>query len=185
MDGSTTGPRAFAGPIGKALQKCEDLPVVKFRRIECNLSFVTSTHLSTDQQYLLDICRAIDLGECSASLEKHNPGKLVHSRWLTTGNRILRLYMASDRPSENLVILTTFVSKVYAPMWFHIKSEPSCVNGSKHVCHLIVLSRYLPEELRDKIDPVIQRNGFFGHPENILLCMLYDSRQEIRKLSLR
>ena len=35
------------------------------------------------------------------------------------------------------------------------------------------------------IDPVIQRNAYFGHPENILLAMLTDERKHIRELGLR
>lgn len=93
---------------------------------------------------------AIDSGECSTSLTKSTPGKLVHLRWLRTGNRILTLCVASENPTENLVTLTTFVLKVYARVRFRIKTEPSCINGSRHLCNLIVLSRYLPEELCKK-----------------------------------
>lgn len=47
------------------------------------------------------------------------------------------------------------------------------------------MSRYLSKELRDVIDPVLQRNGYFGHPENLLLTMIADERQYIRELGLR
>ena len=46
-------------------------------------------------------------------------------------------------------------------------------------------SRYLPEHLKAVVDVVIQRNGYFGHPENILLSMLTDERPHIRELGLR
>jgi hypothetical protein len=49
----------------------------------------------------------------------------------------------------------------------------------------IHLSRYLPDELKHIIDPVLQRNGFFGHPENILLAMITDERKHVRELGLR
>jgi hypothetical protein len=35
------------------------------------------------------------------------------------------------------------------------------------------------------VDPVIQRNGYFGHSENILLAMVTDHRQPIRELGYR
>lgn len=35
------------------------------------------------------------------------------------------------------------------------------------------------------IDPVIQRNGFFAHPENILLAMLSDELKHIQELAVR
>lgn len=66
-------------------------------------------------------------------------------------------------------------------MWFHIKINHSCLDGSSNLFKTIALSRYLPKKLKDVIDPVIQRNGFFGHPENVLLAMLADERREIRE----
>ena len=49
----------------------------------------------------------------------------------------------------------------------------------------IHLSRYLPAELKSVIDPVLKRNGFFAHPENILLTMITDERKHVRELGLR
>ncbi|CAH1100856.1 unnamed protein product [Psylliodes chrysocephalus] len=50
---------------------------------------------------------------------------------------------------------------------------------------MIEKSRFLPEHLRKIKDPVIQRNGYFGHLENLLLAMLADSRKSVRELGLR
>ena len=50
---------------------------------------------------------------------------------------------------------------------------------------LIQTSRYLPEHLLEIIDPVIQRNAFFAHPENLLLAMAMDERKHIRELAFR
>ena len=75
--------------------------------------------------------------------------------------------------------------KVYAPMWFTIKLESSCKDGSRHLWRTIVLSRYMSDELKAIIDPVIQRNAYFGCSENMLLAMLSDDRKEIRELGMR
>jgi hypothetical protein len=75
--------------------------------------------------------------------------------------------------------------RVYSPVWFSIKMHPSCKDSAKHLFRAIQLSRYLSKELRDVIDPVLQRNGYFGHPENLLLTMIADERQYIRELGLR
>jgi hypothetical protein len=75
--------------------------------------------------------------------------------------------------------------KVYAKVWFSIKMQPSCQHGAKHLFRQIQLSRYLSTDLLDVVDPVVQRNGFFGHPENLLLAMISDERQHIRELGLR
>lgn len=185
LDGQTTGPVGLSGPIGKQLQNCENLPVVKFKRIDCELTNIDKKDLSTDQRYLLSMCQAISNGNCSLDLSRKNPGKLSHARWLTTANRILRLYVSTRSPSTKLRVLTEYIIKVYGPVWFKVKSKHSCKDGAKHLFSIIKLSRYLTDELKAIIDPVIQRNGYFGHPENILLSMITDERREIRELGIR
>ena len=46
--------------------------------------------LSIDQQYLYDIHQSVSAGKLSEGLANKNPGKMAHSRWLTTANGILR-----------------------------------------------------------------------------------------------
>ena len=43
----------------------------------------------------------------------------------------------------------------------------------------------LHRPLKQIVDPVIQRNVFFAHPENIMLSMLTDERRVIRELCIR
>lgn len=164
LDGPTTGPRSFIGPIGKDLKDCEMLPLVTYETISCTSPDISNTRdLSTNQLYFFDICKAIDLGHCSQSkkqksaksLSKKNPGKIVHSRWHTMANRLLRLNVSTTSPTEILVHLVTFILKVYSPVWFFIKTKPTCNYGAKHLHQTIVLSRYLPEHLR-KIQSFIE-----------------------------
>jgi len=188
-DGTTSGPTAFSGNIGKALEKCHELSVVKCEARENNLPNVlqdiTAINISKDQQYLYNICKAIEAGQVTESLAKKEPGPLVHSRWLTTANRILRLNVSSTSPSTELVLLSDYVLRVYAPVWFSKKLKPQCYMGARHLWHLIQLSRFLSESDRLVVDKCIQRKAFFGHPENILLSMLVDERKEIRELAAR
>lgn len=185
LDGKTIGPKGYCGEIGKKLENCEKQPVVKFKKIDVNFPDIDLTKLSTDQKYLYEICIAISKGTISPSLTRREPGKMAHSRWLTTANRILRLYVATENPSYNLNIITEYVMKVYAPTWFELKVRPSCRHGSYHFFGIIKKSRFLPEELKKVVDPVLQRNGYYGHPENLLLAMLADERKHIRELGLR
>jgi|SRR6218665_366813 len=60
VDGQTTGPRCFSGHIGSLLQKCETMPIVSYEPIPCDFPVVTADYLSSDQQYLLDICHEVD-----------------------------------------------------------------------------------------------------------------------------
>lgn len=57
--------------------------------------------------------------------------------------------------------------------------------GLKHVFESIKTTRYLDKALLDVIDPVIERNSFFDHPENVLVTMALDKRKHIRELALR
>ena len=133
------------------------------------------------------MCEAVDKANCPVDLALRNPGLLNHSRWLTTANRILRLYFSVDSPSCNLKTLVTFIIRVYAPMWFAIKSKPSCKDEARHDCQvqMIARSRYLSDNLKKIVDPVIRRNAYCSHPKNVLLAMLTDGRPHIRQLSLR
>lgn len=186
LDGTTSGPKAFSGVIGKALEKCEELPVAKYTPISFeNCPHLDNVELSNDQKYLYDMCTAVSTGTCTESLATIKPGPLVHSRWLTTANRLLRLYVASDHPSPELTDLVTYVLKVYAPVWFNIKAFWWCTEGSRHVWKMVKYSRYLKPELREVVDEVIQRNAYFVHAENLLLAMVTDSRDHIRKLACR
>jgi hypothetical protein len=179
------GQKSFSGPIGIKLTKCEKLEVVKFQSIECELPDIDRKVLSKDQQYLLDISSAIKSGTCTGDLAIREPGPLSHSRWLTTANRVLRLYISENNPSEEHHILVQFILKSYMPVWFKIKKSKYLTDGPKHVFEVIKSSRFLPENLIEVIDPVIERNAFFAHPENLLLSMIVDERAHIRELGFR
>ena len=47
------------------------------------------------------------------------------------------------------------------PVWFNIKKSKYYSDGSKHVFVPIVISRFLPENFLEVVDPVIERNPFF------------------------
>ena len=79
---STSGPRAFSRLIGTTLPSCETLPVVPFDKIQTDMPIVSLSDLSTDQQYLWEICDAIAMDQCSPSLSSRNPGAISRSRWL-------------------------------------------------------------------------------------------------------
>ncbi|KAF2895844.1 hypothetical protein ILUMI_10331 [Ignelater luminosus] len=110
---------------------------------------------------------------------------MAHSRWLSSANRILKHYVSTFNPSENLQLLVNYVVKVYAPIWFRNKQNTSLKDGPKHIFQVIMYSRFLPKNLRSVVDSFIERNGFFAHPKNLLVSMLFDDRNHIRELALR
>jgi hypothetical protein len=126
------------------------------------------------------MCVAIQQGFVSSNLAQKNPGTLNHARWLTLANRLLRLYVSTLQPSRSLKRLVSFIVNYYAPCWFQIKSHSLCTDGSKNLFYQIQLSRNLPQEDIHIVQPVIARNAFFCHPENMLISMLADSDKDIR-----
>jgi hypothetical protein len=185
IDGKTSGPTGFTGPIGKKLKLCETLPVVNFDPISATLDFISHQELSTDQKYLYDIHKAITEGHVSEQLAERLPGNLNHSRWLTTANRILRLYVATENASKDLVTLTSFIMTVYAPMWFSIKRNPYVQDGPKHLFKTMQLIKTQDQNIKNVVYPVVQRNAYFAHPENILISMIQDEVPRIRELAWR
>lgn len=185
IDGQTAGPKSFSGPIGQQLTGCEKLPVVQYESVDCFIPDVDRKTLSKDQQYLLDISKAIKSGHCPEDLSIRDPGPLSHSRWLTAANRVLRLYTSLPDPSENLKQIVVFILKSYMPVWFTIKKSKYFTDGPKHVFLAIQTSRYLPDDLLKVVNAVIERNAFFAHPENLLLAMIVDEREHIRELGYR
>ena len=55
IDGETSGPVGFKGPISKTLANSEELPVINFSEIECERISVDESEVSNDQKYLFAI----------------------------------------------------------------------------------------------------------------------------------
>ena len=186
IDGRAYGPQGLTGPIGKKLYGCENFEIVRFAAIKVShdLEITNPEKLSHDQKYLFDIFYAIKAGNCPEKLKNRSPGTINLSRWLTTANRILRYYMSESSPTNNLKLLVNYVMNVYVPFWFKVKKYHSIKDGARHIFSFIQLTRYLDKKYLKIIDPVISRNCYFAHPENVLLSMLSDSRRNVRVLAI-
>ena len=109
LNGTTSGRRFFTGPMGKFLQNCKKRQVENFTSVEVPAIVTKATDLSTHQKYLLDIHEAVSSGRVSEDLGKRSPGSLNHARWLTTTNRILRIYISTVHLDEHLIKLVNLV----------------------------------------------------------------------------
>jgi hypothetical protein len=184
LDGKTTGPKSSFGPIGKQLPHCHDLPIVEFDPVESELPILPTDvlkDLSTDQEYLYTIALAISNGKFTDGLANRKPGGISHARWLTSASRILRLYAATLNPSMSLQKLTTFIMKVYVPVWFKIRKHPDLNNGTNHFVWLWnACVTVLDEEDQKVVMPVLSRNSYFAHSEQFLLAFLMHEDVQIR-----
>lgn len=158
---------------------------MSFQPIESDPIEVDMEILSKDQKYLLLIYRAVGNGSVQQNLSSMSPGTMHHARWLTTANRILRVYVSTNEPSSELLVLVEYIMKVYVPAWFAIKCHSSAREGAKHFFNLISKSRFLPIKYRTVVDKVLQHNSYFAHAENTLLAMLHDDSHVIRERAVR
>lgn len=103
LDGKTGTSNSFTGPLGKALSSVTDLPInSKFAPITVGSDFIelleaVLNDLSRDQKYGYKMVQAIRKGHVPADLALVEIGPVNHSRWLTTANRFLRLYVSQHQ----------------------------------------------------------------------------------------
>lgn len=115
-DGGTKGPGLFEGYIGCQLSQqnfLHTLPIGNFKKINGpGLPDIVIKNLSNDQKYLFEIVCAAQSGVISESLKTRKVGKIHTARFITLGSGIIRLYMAEEDPSQQLVELANFVCRV-------------------------------------------------------------------------
>lgn len=185
LDGQTSGPTIYSGPIGQQLNDCDNKPIVKFKPIAFGVMQTTTLDhdFTNDQKMLLMLGEGINGGNENVDPKSINAkiGKLHKARWLTTASRVLRLYMSTKRPTSKLCKMVEFIMKVYIPAWFEIKRNPICTQGSLHIYRIITNSRCLDVNVINVVCQTLSRNAFFAHPENVLLCMITDPHKDIRK----
>ena len=79
---------------------------------------IDSSDLRTDQQYMHGICSAAISEIYQHELALLNPCLISLYRWLSTDNRIMRLYVASEN-SDELQIMAGFVFQVCDNVVYH------------------------------------------------------------------
>ena len=91
-----TSDHTFSGPLGKKLSNVVNprfqAITVGSPLIELDKEIIDD--LSTDQKYGYRIVMAIRAGKIPVDLANMNIGPVCHSRWLTTDNRFLRMYVS-------------------------------------------------------------------------------------------
>ena len=80
--------------------------------------------------------------------------------------------MSNEDPSYELLTIVNYIMKCYVPIWFNIKCNDSIVYGTKHLFGFVKRCKFLEAGTREIVRPVIQRNAYFVHSENILLSMI-------------
>ena len=98
--GETKSDTVIAGNIGKLLSIVDELPTnnrfvsIKFDNGIVSLPEKVINELSTDQKHAYQLYLAVTSGNLTKTLAETRCGPLNHSRWLTTANRIMKLWMS-------------------------------------------------------------------------------------------
>ena len=166
------------------------LPVVQFEAIPCPdlplLPPEVSKDLSRDQKVLLQYLRAVSTGDLTTKVAQQVPGKIDHARWLTLSIRVLILYTRTEHPSPGLIRIVLHIVRVYAPMWFLIKSQPKFTNGPQHLFKLMQLVNNISSQADKEVAKVaVQRNAYFADPATVLTAMLESEEKTEREFAVR
>ena len=120
---------------------------------------------------------------------KKSPGVVHQARWVTAASNLLCLYLQSMNPSKDLILVVKIILNIYGPALFYIKENWHVSNGPLHVYNVLQLSKKLLQverpDLFTLVKNVIQNNGFYLHPENMLLAMVHDQDGPVRRKAIK
>ena len=195
LDGKTLSDHTFSGPLGKALGDVVNLEInPKFTPITVgpppiDLEQDVIDDLSTDQKYGYRIVMAIRAGVISVDLANMDIGPICHSRWLTYGNRVCRLYVSKHgfkgKNLNNLKLLVEFIIGVYFPMWFEAKVKHSFINGPRLVLKQLELVRLQKKKVQNIVAPHIVRSAWYSHSEAVLQTLLCSEDADERSCAVQ
>jgi hypothetical protein len=191
LDGPTVSDNKFSGTIGKLLDSATELEVnLNFTRISVGPPLIklpdkVIEDLSTDQHYGYKMVCAVRDGVLPAGLALLEIGPLNHSRWLTTANRLLRLWVSKHglerKNLKNLKCIVEFIIGVYYPCWFNVKVKHSWIEGPRHILFQLDCLKNQRKEVLDIVIPTVKRSAWYAHSEAILQTLLCseDSKERI------
>ena len=194
LDGPTCSDSGFSGPLGKALEKVEYLPLnPDFEKIASEelpkMSEEVINDLSTDQKHSFRLWEAITSGEMSADLAALSCGALDHARWLTTANQFCVLWTKKHgfegENLENLRMIVGWIIGSYYPMWFQLKIHHHWIKGPEHILHQIILWREQPELAMEFTHETIQRGAYYAHSEHLLQSLLCSDDEDERRFAVK
>ena len=165
LDGKTLSNK-WAGVIGKMLERATELPLNNsFEKIVIGEPLIylqddILQDLSTDQAYGYKIIQAIRAGYVPKHLGLLEIGPVNHSRWLTTANRLFRIWISVHRLKgknlKNLRMIVEYIVGVYYLCWFNIKVKHCWIEGPRHILFQLDQIRHQQETVAQNVMPVVQ-----------------------------
>ena len=125
IDGKSSGPESYKGPIGKQISNNDESWKTKNKTIrfkEARKGMVkqveSGRYQNTDDNVLYQLAMLIQNGPDSQFKDAINltPGKTSLSRWTTAEAGILYLFVITEDPSDNLILLVDIIINCIAPL---------------------------------------------------------------------
>ena len=195
LDGKTCSADKFKGEIGKLLPKVDQFKInYNFKALPegedmIDLPEDVVKSLSTDQQNCYLLVKAIKSGNLPKDLANKKCGPINHSRWLTTAQAILMLWVRDHKLHGEILIkfeiIVKFVIQSYFKLYFNIKVKNSLVDGPKHIVTALSIYRKQPKEVQNVIKDTLSRGAYHAHPENIILALLCSNLEDERAFAIK
>ena len=195
IDGETHSGEVYTGPIGKiisgsknrGLGLVERHMIVDFTPIKGEVRQLHPSYLqNADVRNLHTVMLLVQSGP--SQIDDHfsiTTGPVNQARWVTTATNIMCLYMITEDPWDDLVIMAEFIVKVYGPTICDIKQDchVSCgpINFFKSLKRSREMFKYTRPVVWEAIQDTLTTNGFWAHIENILLAMVCDTNPLVRE----
>ena len=196
IDGTTAGPNAFKGKIGKILAKVETLPLnPNFTPIPFELPEMAEevlANMNSDQKALWKVYSVIESGVIPPNYTLYKLAALNHVRWNSTATRIGRLYICDlnfldDESREKLDILVNYVGRCYLKVWFRVRRQPLWTDIPNHFLFMLEKLRELDTEfprIKVAIEKSVNVGAYSLHSEIVLQTMLSSEDEELRRDAL-
>ena len=193
-DGKTCSATAYKGDICQLLPKVNELPInFSFKALPggedlINLPEDIVKSLSTDQQNCYLLVKAIKTGNLSTDLANLKGGTINHSRWLTTAQALLMLWIREHKLQGETLrkfeIIVNFVIQSYFKLYFDIKVKNCLTDGPNHILTALKILRTQPKEVQDIIKDTISRGAYHAHSENLILSLLSSNVESERVFAI-
>ena len=137
--------------------------------------------LSRDASILYKLGLVVQTGTVPPDVVAATIGPPLHARWLTTAAWDLRVYISTRNPSRALKEIVSLVGIFYILNFFNIKEHFHCQLGAVNLFTMMQLSRDLITGSKRTVNCVLQYNSYWVHSANILIAMLRDDKEVIRR----
>ena len=142
-----------------------------------------------DQRYGYELVRAIRSGNVPAEVAHLEIGPACHSRWLTTANRFLRLWVSrhgfKGETNRKLRLIVEYVVGVYYPTWFAYKVRNNWIEGPRICLQQLQLTLQQSREVVDSVFPHLESSAWWAHPEMLLQSLLCSETREDRRFAVQ